>query len=240
MLAADSWLLEDGAAIALDVHRARFLASLPASVDGDGFWDAAIAALPRDGAWFPRLELRSVGDAGADRPELVLRVRPAPALRTEVALVTHPGPDPRRRPTVKGPDLERLTAVRTGAQSRGADDAVLLAPDGSVAETTTAHLAWWRGEALVVPDPAIPQLPGVTIRALVGLAAAHGVEVRRERATPAQLDGAEVWALNSLHGIRSVTSWAGGADVAPLAGRSELWRPWLEALRHPLPEAVPA
>lgn len=240
ILAADSWLLRDGATIALDAHRARFLPSVPTELDGAGFWDAAIAALPRDGAWFPRLELRGIGHPGEERPEFVLRVRPAPELRETIALATHDAPDPRREPTVKGPDLELLTAVRTAAQSRGADDAVLLSAGGAVAETTTAHLAWWRGEALVVPDPAIPQLPGVTVGALVSLARAHGVEVRHERATPAELGGAEVWALNTLHGIRVVTDWHGGPAVAARAGRAGLWRERLAALRRPLPAAVPA
>lgn len=240
VLAADSWLLRDGGTVALAAHRSRFLASVPAELDGEGFWDAAIAALPRDGAWFPRFELHSIGLRGEERPDLALRVRPAPALRTDVSLVTHGEPDPRREPTVKGPDLERLTAVRTAAQSRGADDAVLLAADGSVAETTTANLAWWRGDALVVPDPAIPQLPGVTVGALVALATALGVEVRRERASPAELDGTEVWALNALHGIRLVASWRDGPAPIARPDRAELWRARLGALRRPLPEAVPA
>jgi branched-subunit amino acid aminotransferase/4-amino-4-deoxychorismate lyase len=240
VLAADSWLLRDGAAIGLDAHRARFLASVPAELDGARFWDAAVDALPRDGAWFPRLELRDIGLLGEERRELALRVRPAPALRTDIALVTHDGPDPRHEPTTKGPDLERLIAVRTAAQSRGADDSVLLGPGGAVAETATANLAWWRGDALVVPDAAIPQLPGVTIGALVALATALGAKVRHERATPTQLDGAEVWALNALHGIRVVTAWHGGPSVTAEPGRAELWRRRLEGLRRPLSQAVPA
>lgn len=265
VLAADSWLLRDGAALGLDAHRARFLASIPeeiaagADLDVAAFWDAALAALPRAGAWFPRLELRAreLGaetgsgfrcDAGAGarprhrdaRPELVLRVRPAPELRRELALVTPDGPDPRRAPTVKGPDLEPLTALRSAAQARGADDAVLLAPDGAVAETTTANLAWWLGDALCVPADDIPQLPGVTVGALVVLATALGVDVLHDRATPGELDGREIWALNALHGIRLVTSWAEGPAPAAEPGRLAAWRARLDALRRPLPETVPA
>jgi len=240
VLAADSWLLRDGRAIGLDAHRARFLGSVPVELDGARFWDAVVAALPRDGEWFPRLELRGVGLPGEERREFALRVRPAPALRTDLALVTHDAPDPRHDPTIKGPDLERLTAVRTAAQARGADDAVLRDAHGSVVETTTANLVWWRDDALVVPDPAIRQLAGVTVGALVALATALGVEVRRERAAPAALQGVEMWALNALHGIRVVTAWHGGPAVTAQPGRAELWRRRLEALRRPLPEAVPA
>ncbi len=236
VLAADSWLLRDGGALGLDAHRARFLRSVPAELDGARFWDAAIAALPRDGAWFPRLELRNVGE----RPELLLRVRPAPELRETVALVTHDGPDPRREPAVKGPDLERLTAVRTAAQARGADDAVLLAAGGSVAETTTANLVWWRGDVLAVPEADVPHLAGVTLGAVAALAAALGIKVRAERATPDALRGADVWALNALHGIRRVETWIDGPAVADDPARAAAWRRRLEALRRPLPEAVPA
>ena len=48
--AADSWLVTDGTSLALDLHRSRFLAAAPGSEE---FWDAAIAAIPAEGAWFP-------------------------------------------------------------------------------------------------------------------------------------------------------------------------------------------
>jgi branched-subunit amino acid aminotransferase/4-amino-4-deoxychorismate lyase len=246
VVAADSWLLADGTALGLDAHRARFLGSIPpgaelgTEVDAAGFWDAAITALPRSGTWFPRLELRAVGDDPDARPEFVLRVRPAPELRRDIVLVTHDGPEPRRAPATKGPDLERLTALRTAAQGRGADDAVLLATDGSLAETTTANLAWWHGDALCVPDDDIPQLPGVTVGALVVLATALGVEVHRVRAAPEDLDGLEIWALNALHGIRIVTAWPGGPSPAAEPGRLTAWRHRLDTLRRRLPEGAPA
>lgn len=245
ILAADSWLLRDGGAVALDAHRTRFLASLTASPRTDpaeaaAFWDAAIAALPRAGTWFPRLECRAVGEADAQRTELVLRVRPAPALHETVVLATHPGPDPRRTPQVKGPDLERLTAVRTAAQGHGADDAALLDASGAVAETATANLVWWRGDVLCVPEDGIPQLPGVTLRALRGLAVGAGIEVRPERATPADLAGCAVWTLNALHGIRRVERWVDGPALDTAPARLAPWRARLEELRRPLPAPVPA
>lgn len=240
LLAVDSWLLRDGAVVALDAHRARFLGSVPAdeAAAAADFWDAALAALPRTGTWFPCFELRAVEQAAREAPgrrELVLRVRPAPALRETLALATHDGLDPRRAPHLKGPDLDRLTAVRTAAQDRGADDAVLLDGTGAVAETATANLVWWRGETLVAPEPAIPQLPGVTRAALRALALAHGVEVRPGRATPGDLAGCELWALNSLHGIRRVERWVDGPPLTAAPGRLRAWRARLEALRLPLP-----
>ncbi|WP_344202977.1 aminotransferase class IV [Pseudolysinimonas kribbensis] len=236
---ADSWLLEDGTALGLDAHRDRFLQGVAAraGTDGAAFWDAALAALPRTGAWFPRLELAGTT---ADAPDLALRVRPAPERVRGITLATHRGADPRSAPTIKGPDLDALAAIRATARTGGVDDVVLLASDGSVAETTTSNLAWWHGDALCVPDTAIPQLPGVTVGALVVLATALGIDVRHERVAPDDLDGFEIWALNSLHGIRIVTGWPGGPAPAAEPGRLATWRRRLDALRRPLPEVMPA
>jgi hypothetical protein len=58
LLAADSWLVVDGAARAADAHWARFGAACRADgVEIDGFRAAVAAALPASGRWFPRVEL---------------------------------------------------------------------------------------------------------------------------------------------------------------------------------------
>lgn len=233
--AADSWLTTDGATLALGLHRSRFTTSVGRSrhrqVDPDPFWDAAIAAIPRSGDWFPRVELR----VQLGSPQLLFRLREAPARRTSVTLATHRGRDPRRRPRVKGPDLESMLRLRTAAQRRGADEAVLLTPEGWIAEGSTTCLAWWRGDALAVPADDIPRIDSVTLRSVRAIAAATGVEVLEERATPEELDGTEVWALNALHGIRIVTHWIDGPAVAQEPGRLAAWRARLDALRRPLP-----
>jgi branched-subunit amino acid aminotransferase/4-amino-4-deoxychorismate lyase len=233
VLAADSWLLRDGAVLALDAHRARFLGGVPddAVDDAAAFWDAALAALPRTGSWFPRLDLRADG-------ELLLHVRPAPEPRRDVALVTWEGADPRRVAGVKGPDLARLADARAVALDLGVDDVVLLDPSGAVAETSTAALVWWRGDALGVPADGIARVPGVTAGALVALATALGVPVVPEHATPDDLDGRELWAVNALHGIRMVTSWPGGPAPAAEPGRFARWRARLDALVRPLPAST--
>src|ERR1700712_5241580 len=70
ILAADSWLVTDGRALAIGLHRMRFLDAVAelaerhdrtAEVDRlavETFWDAAVATIPRAGDWFPRVELR--------------------------------------------------------------------------------------------------------------------------------------------------------------------------------------
>jgi branched-subunit amino acid aminotransferase/4-amino-4-deoxychorismate lyase len=233
--AADSWLVSEGGALALDLHRSRFMTSIPRGryrqVDPGAFWDAAIAAIPRTGEWFPRVELRT----RLGRPELLYRERPAPPLSRSVVLATHRGRDPRTAPRFKGPDLEAMLRLRTEAQRHGADEAVVLDAAGRVAEASTTCLVWWRGDALAVPDAAIERIDSVTVRSVIALATGLGVDVLYEEARPDDLDGLEVWALNALHGIRIVTRWVDGPATAELPGRLATWRGRLDALRKPLP-----
>lgn len=233
--AADSWLVADGAVRGLELHRTRFMTSIPRGryrqLDPEAFWNASLAAIPRTGLWFPRVELRTQ----LTTPQLLFRLREAPELKRSIVLATHHGRDPRTAPRVKGPDLEAMTRLRTHAQRRGADDAVLLSPEGWVAEGSTTCLAWWRGDALCVPSSDIERIDGVTLRSVVALATALGIDVLYESVTPADLDGLEVWALNGLHGIRIVTSWVDGPATAEEPGRLAAWRARLDALRKPLP-----
>jgi len=237
--AADSWLVTGGRVRALDLHRSRFLAAIPedvaARLDVDGFWEAAIAALPREGDWFPRVELRTQSAA----PQLLFRLRPAPELQRSIVLATHRGRDPRRAPRVKGPDLEAMVRLRTRVQAQGAGDAVILTPEGVVAEGATTSISWWRGDALALPAPGIPRIDSVTLRSVLALATATGVDILYDEARPEDLDGCEVWALSALHGIRIVTRWIDGPSVAEQPGRLEDWRRRLDALRRPLPEPAP-
>ena len=235
ILVADSWLVSEGTVLALGLHRARFLGSIPPHVaeglDLDAFWDAAIALIPRTGDWFPRVELRLQSDA----PQLLFRLRPAPERSRSIVLATFEGPDPRTEPRTKGPDLEAMVRLRTSVQEQGAGDAVLLAPEGWIADGSTTCLAWWRGDALAVPSAGIARIDSVTLRSVLALATATGVDVLHEEARPQDLDGCEVWALNALHGIRIVTSWIDGPATAEEPGRLENWRRRLDALRRPLP-----
>ena len=227
IVAADSWLVDDGRTLALDLHRSRFLEHAPEAVD---FWDAAIAAVPRTGEWFPRVELHSNG-------RLLFRLRSAPTRTRAVTLVTHHGDDQRTQPTVKGPDLDAMRRLRSAAQAAGADEAVILTPEGYVVEGSYSSLVWWRGAILCYPPVDFERVPSVTARSLIGLATAIGVETLEEAVTPAELDGTELWALNALQGPRIVTRWIEGPGTAELPGRLAQWRLRLGALAYPLPEA---
>jgi 4-amino-4-deoxychorismate lyase len=68
-------------------------------------------------------------------------------------------------------------AAQDDAVQRGADDALLVAPDGTVLEAPTSN-AWFReGEHLLTPSLALPLLAGVTRAALLRLAPAAGYDV---------------------------------------------------------------
>ncbi|MFT4029757.1 MAG: aminotransferase class IV [Protaetiibacter sp.] len=232
---ADSWLVEEGAARGLELHRERFLTSIPRSrareLELGAFWDAAIGAIPRHGAWFPRVELRE--QLGA--PQLLFRLREAPTLQRSLILTTHAGRDPRTVPTIKGPDLASMVRLRTEGQRRGADETVIVSQDGHVVEGATTSLVWWEGGTLCIVDRALARIPSITERTVVALAAALGIPVEERRARPEELEGRELWALGALHGIRIATSWQGGpAELGEEPGRLSRWRLRLDALRRPI------
>jgi len=230
LVAADSWFVADGAVLDLDAHRARFAAAVgdmvPAEEFAD-FWGAMIAAVPRGGDWFPRVELELVRGA----PRLTARVRPAPERRTTAVLATWLGADPRTAPTVKGPDLAAMQRLRTAVQPIGADEAVIVV-DGAVVEGAYSALLWWRDGVLHAPPAALPRIPSITAAAVLSHAAELGIEVRQQHASPADLGGAEVWVCSALHGIRTATSWIDGPALAAEPGRREAWALALEQRRR--------
>ncbi|WP_394620642.1 aminotransferase class IV [Lentzea sp. JNUCC 0626] len=206
----DSWLVEEGRVRGFDLHARRFTdACSRFAIRTDAFLHAVTEALPTSGRWFPRVELVD--------SRLRLWLRPAPPRTTTVRL-WNSGPDRRTRPTVKGPDLDHLAALRASAIAADADEALLLSSEGHVLEGSTTSIVWWRGDTLCGP-PLDAVLPGVT-RALLG-------PVAEELATPADLADVPVWTVNALHGIRPVTAGLGGEPDLALARQ---WQDRLEAL----------
>jgi len=231
---ADSWLVIDGSVLGIGLHRARFFASVPeslrAEIRADEFWDAAMALIPRSGEWFPRVELQRRPDSHL----LVFRLRSAPQRTNHLAVMTWPDGDPRTVPAVKGPDLETMTRLRTAAQAAGANEAVITTTEGYIVEDSHCGLLWWRGDILCGPPADFARVDSVTVRTVLTLAAALGVETYEEAVTPSEIADTELWSLNALHGIRIVTSWVDGPALAQLPGRLALWRARMDALRKPI------
>ncbi|MEI7033747.1 aminotransferase class IV [Streptomyces pratensis] len=233
LVLVDSWLVEEGTVRGLDLHRARFFdgcrdQGLPAHAL-EAFWQDLVGELPREGAWFPRVELRR--DEG-----LALWVRPAPERTATIRVLLWPHPDPRGTPHRKGPDLELLAGVRARAREAGADDALFTTPDGFVTESATASLLWWEGDALVRPDADKHLLPGVTSTLIERIAQQTGVPVRRGAARPEHLPDREVWLVNALHGIRPVTEWTGFDRPAAPARHAARWQRLLRETAEGLPQ----
>jgi len=236
-LIADSWLVSDGRVRGLDRHRRRFfrgcieVAHIPQELL-HAFWQATVRELPRHGRWFPRVEL-----CARPRAELRLRIRPAPPQGAAVRLWAWDEPDPRTAPRRKGPDLARLAEVRRRASTAGADDALLTTRSGLVLEATNSSLLWWEGPCLCMPSPALRILPGVTAQLIRRIARRSGTRMRHRHRRVRDLDGCEVWLVNALHGIRTVSRWVGTSVVAGPPVRAPKWQSRLEARAEPLPVA---
>jgi branched-subunit amino acid aminotransferase/4-amino-4-deoxychorismate lyase len=215
---ADSFLVEEGRVRSLGAHLDRF-ARWVAEVSPedtpalDGFFAAAIEALPRQARWFPRLELHSEQPAGS---RLHLRLREAPEALGEATLWTYPDADPRSNWRIKGPDLSLGLQLRRRANMLGADEAILLSPSGHISEGALSSIVWWRGDVLCAPSDDTPWLDSVTRREVLSIAEQMGLQTRTEKAKPADLVETEVWMLSSLQAIRPVSTWIDlGGPLAP-------------------------
>jgi len=226
LFVADSFLLRDGTVVAPDLHRSRFIRD----ADAQGmvhaptaFVDAAFAALPSTGLWFPRFDL-------TERGELEVWIRPAPALGRTVTLWTSPD-DPRTEPGIKGPDIPALAELRERARAAGADEAVMVDTDGFLADGATTCFVWWRDDVLhTQPISVVGQareanrVSSVTVDVVRQMAVEAGMEVREEDVRPADVAGAQLWALNALHGIRGVTGWHDGPELSLDDDHLDAWQ----------------
>ena len=236
MQVADSWLVANGGVRALQLHHDRFLGGVASQTRIDPataelFWNAAVAELPRTGDWFPRVEALRTGD----ETTLALRLRPAPELGASVRVASIDEGDPRTVAAVKGPDIERLGALKRDAARDDVDEPVIVSATGHVVDGATSALLWWRGDRLLAPSTSLHRVDSVTAKSLRLLASATATESGEEFATPAQLAGCEVWVVNALHGIRVVTSWRNGPRLTRNPPRAALWQRRLDALVRPLP-----
>ena len=227
---ADSFLVSDGAVVDINAHLNRFSDS--AQHQGllrpiEAFLDAVLAQLPRKGMIFPRIEL-------TERGELELRIRDAPAL-TSTLTVSTAGSDPRTTPEIKGPDIPALADLQESAKALGADDAVIVNTSGQIIDGTTTCLVWVDGEKVYQPPHEFLRVSSVTVAQLEKIV---GQPLSEQSRTPTELDGCELYALNSLHGIRAVTSWINGPTLEVNPDRLETWRAAYQNLFTALPESA--
>jgi branched-subunit amino acid aminotransferase/4-amino-4-deoxychorismate lyase len=212
VVVADSWRVVEGKTVGLSHHLSRFRRSIAHHAPDvepmlDTFLSQALGLVPPQGEWFPRVECV----AGPHGNLLRFYHREAPP-RLDTAVLKTADTDPRTRPLTKGPDLEALMALRRSVAGWGATEAVILTPDGFIAEGAYSSLVAWsadRSELWRVGGD-IPRIPSVTERVLVECAEKRSVTVVEEKKTPSALAGHTVWVLSALHGIRRATSWVSG------------------------------
>jgi len=89
----------------------------------------------------------------------------------------------------------------------GADEALMLDPDGNVAEGATSNLFFVDGTALKTPSLDGPILPGVTRATVIEVAESEGIPVENGTYAPdAVRDADEVFLTNSTWEIRPVAT----------------------------------
>lgn len=238
-LVADSWRMESGKSVALDRHWRRFSTSaLNTGLDDDvlrAFWVAVREALPPEGSWFPRIEV--VATSGG--PTLRYREREAPAWTDTVSLA-RADHDPRSSPLTKGPDLEKLMALRRSVEDVGASEALIVSPGGVIIEGAYSTVVAWKAGAdfLSVVGAQWARIPSVTESVLRDIAKARGVGVAEGNLSVDDLDGAEVWILSALHGIRVATGFHNGPHLGAAAGRRDDWQAAWWATRAPVSQGL--
>jgi len=230
---ADSFLLQNGNVRALFRHLSRFARSIEDERtirQLPGFFASAVAKLPLEGDWFPRIEYRLTQSEGQ---RLFLRIRTAPERTETCRLWSIDELDPRTNPSVKGPDLAICQQLRRAANLHGADEAVILDEDGAISDGALSSIVWWEKDVLCGPDDSTPWLPSITRELVFEIAEQAGYQTSQRRAKPGELAGCEVWSLSALQGIRGVTSWG----EIPLAEHHLLspFRKRLGLLATPLP-----
>ena len=218
LMVADSWLVSEGRARSLQEHYLRFqnwVHQIEPGLKLTALFDAATKLTPAEGSWFPRIEF--LVNPETAQTQLLLRMREAPELETRISLWSYSEPDPRISPTIKGPDLSLGMQMRRAAQMHGADEAVLLTPDGFIVEGALSALVWFRDDVLFAPGSDLDWIPSITRQEVFAIAESMGVQTRTEKVKPADLVDLEIWALSSLHGIRAVDEWVdlGGPVGAP-------------------------
>ena len=236
VVAADSFVVDQGKTIGYDRHLSRFAEAI---ADAGFSLDAELAEfisrcemwIPREGRWFPRFDLVTSPEGHFFR----YHHRLAPAQQDSASLIVAPS-DTRLVPHRKGPDLERMGDLRWWAYSKGAQEALILSPEGILVEGAYSAIAvidHGRNEFAITPK-SFPRIPSVTEGVVLTLADEAGLGVVEDTHTISQFEGKEVWVLSALHGIRIATEIVDGPTLVTNDSLRNQLQTALENLAQPL------
>jgi hypothetical protein len=235
VLAADSFVVDESLIVGFPRHRERFFAAcVDAGVDNseafDDFVDRSMLWFPREGRWFPRLDV--VTDGHEHWYRYHHRIAPP---RQDTARLAVAKSDTRQVPWRKGPDLERMAQLRMHV-SQVADEALILSADGIIIEGAYSAIVVIdadEGEFSLTPAK-YPRIESVTEQLVSELARDEHFDVIRRTNTVAELEGKEVWVLAALHGIRVATEIVGGPPLVVNMGRRNDFQERLREYEYPL------
>lgn len=105
----------------------------------------------------------------------------------------------------KTTDRAAFNAALAEAKAAGADDALMLTPEGYVAEGCIWSVFWWEGGRIACPASSLGVLPGVA-RARLGERVGPLVERHVERG---YLDGRPLFVANAARGVVPVAELDG-------------------------------
>jgi len=178
---------------------------IPAIPEPIGGEDRAVRFEVGGGIHAPRVSERPVGELHPIR--LVVSEEP------------HPGY------LHKTTERESFELALAEARGLGADDAILVTPDGWVAEGCIWTLFWWEGEQLVTPALDLRILPGVARSRIHEIRGTDGLEERRVR--PDDLAGRSLLVANAVRGVVPVVRLGGRRvpDHPLTAGLAETFWP---------------
>jgi branched-subunit amino acid aminotransferase/4-amino-4-deoxychorismate lyase len=115
--------------------------------------------------------------------------------------------------TAKSTSYAENMAAQDAAAERGADDALLVAHDGTVLEAPTANVWWREGDRLLTPSLELPILAGVTRAVVLELAPGAGYQVEEGSFPLERLVSAdEVFLTSSIREVMPVSA----VDGAPI------------------------
>lgn len=189
----------------------RILADLRTALDARGSGDCAL----RMTVFARGFDYRRPADAGT--PDLLVSLSP-PATSGKPPLRLKSYPFVRPLPHIKHVGTFPLFHYRRLASRAGFDDALFVAPDGTVAEGSIWNIGFWDGERVIWPEA--PALRGVTEQLLQAGLDELGIAQRRRPVGLAEAGGFQGAFAANASGVQVVLE-IDGAALSPVPALME-------------------